>query len=119
MNKDLLQPAVQDQSVLDHAAREYRRLREEAEEYQAKRTAFMMARLQQGRHPDTDPTFWQGWKEPPPPEVRSAPLSVWVQLHSAEIVGVVALVAVLILAFFLGTWTLRLLVRLVAHWVPK
>jgi tetratricopeptide (TPR) repeat protein len=114
-NKRLPQPNVLYGSVLDHAAREYKRLREEAGEYQSKRTAFMMARLQQGRHPDTDPTFWQGWVEPPLPEVRSAPLLVRAQLYQGEIITVVVLVAVLFLAFLLGTWTLRSLVRLVTH----
>lgn len=54
----------------------YVRLRKEAEEWQARRTAYMMARLSAGRHPDTDPTFWAEYKETPPPPIYNAPLPV-------------------------------------------
>ena len=49
----------------------YKKLRAEADSWQATRTAFMMARLKQGRHPDTDPTFWNGYKEAPAPSLPS------------------------------------------------
>lgn len=48
---------------------EYKTLRAEAGDWQAQRTAYMMARLQAGRHPDTDPAFWQEWQEPALPSV--------------------------------------------------
>ncbi|HEX8236002.1 MAG TPA: hypothetical protein VF600_08595 [Abditibacteriaceae bacterium] len=59
----------------------YTRLRDEAEEYQQKRTAYMMTRLQKGRHPDTDATFWKGWHDagPPPP----VPFTMWEKHGSA------------------------------------
>lgn len=38
-----------------------------ADEWHTKRTAFMTERLQAGRHPDTDPTFWDGYRETKPP----------------------------------------------------
>jgi hypothetical protein len=50
--------------------REFGRLRKEAEAWQQQRTAFMMARLKAGRHPDTDPHFWDGYVEPPAPKVE-------------------------------------------------
>ena len=31
----------------------------------------MTPRLQAGRHPDTDPTFWDGYRESPPPDIDS------------------------------------------------
>ena len=45
-------------------------LRDDAKQYERKRTAYMMARLKAGRHPDTDPKFWSEWKEPPVPVLR-------------------------------------------------
>ena len=48
---------------------DYKILRREADVWQAKRTAFMLARLTAGRHPDTDPTFWAGWHDYGPPQI--------------------------------------------------
>lgn len=42
-------------------------LRADADAWHARRTAFMMMRLEQGRHPDTDPHFWDGYAERPAP----------------------------------------------------
>lgn len=47
----------------------YWTLRHEADQWQARRTAYMMARLQIGRHPDTDPTFWNDWHDAGPPQL--------------------------------------------------
>ncbi|HEX8833759.1 MAG TPA: hypothetical protein VF719_06140 [Abditibacteriaceae bacterium] len=49
----------------------YHRLRQEAEEWQTRRTAFMTARLKTGRHPDTDPKFWNGWIDNAPPSLET------------------------------------------------
>ena len=49
---------------------QYRQLRVEAEEWQKRRTDYMTARLQAGRHPDADPIFWNAWKETPPPSLE-------------------------------------------------
>jgi hypothetical protein len=51
----------------------YARLRKEADAWQTRRTAYMMARLQAGRHPDTDPVFWTDWKDPGPPPLVDKP----------------------------------------------
>lgn len=45
----------------------YARLRAEADAWHAARTAFLLRRMQEGRHPDTDPSFWDGYTEPPAP----------------------------------------------------
>jgi len=45
----------------------YRLLRDEAESYQTRRTAYMLERLKAGRHPDTDTTFWSQWHDAGPP----------------------------------------------------
>lgn len=52
--EDLLEPA-------------FRKLRDEADAWQAARTDFMTARLTEGLHPDVDPDFWNGYKETGPP----------------------------------------------------
>lgn len=51
----------------------FQELRAEADAWQASRTRFMLARLQAGRHPDTDPSFWEGYVETsaPPLLVKS------------------------------------------------
>jgi len=48
----------------------YKRLRAEADDWHARRTAFMLERLNAGRHPDTDPTFWNGWDDGAPPSLE-------------------------------------------------
>ena len=49
-------------------------LRPEADAWQEARTTFMTRRLNEGRHPDTDPDFWNGYTERPPPGLpRSVP----------------------------------------------
>jgi tetratricopeptide (TPR) repeat protein len=52
---------------------QYRQLRAEAESWQKRRTDYMMARLTTGSHPDTDPTFWNAWKDTPPPSLEVSP----------------------------------------------
>jgi tetratricopeptide (TPR) repeat protein len=47
----------------------YRDLRTEADAWNKERTEFMLRRLKSGRHPDTDPHFWDGYKPPPPPRM--------------------------------------------------
>ncbi len=48
-------------------------LRREADEWQAKRTAYMVEHLKAGRHPDTDATFWTAWKDYGPPAIGEIP----------------------------------------------
>jgi hypothetical protein len=55
---------VSAEKILDSA---FSALRVEADAWQTARTAFMMERLEQGRHPDTDPHFWDGYTESPAP----------------------------------------------------
>jgi tetratricopeptide (TPR) repeat protein len=47
----------------------YRQLRAEADAWHQARTEFLLARLQAGRHPDTDPHFWNGYHEAEAPEI--------------------------------------------------
>lgn len=47
----------------------YPALRREAEAWQGRRTAYLMARLRAGRHPDTDPAFWNDFRDAGPPSL--------------------------------------------------
>jgi hypothetical protein len=51
-------------------------LRAEADAWHKARLAFMLPRLEAGRHPNTDPTFWQGYVEAPPPSIEAVMTSV-------------------------------------------
>lgn len=51
----------------------FQSLRQEADAWHAARTAFMTSRLDAGRHPDTDPKFWNGYVEPPAPPIPALP----------------------------------------------
>ena len=56
--------------------RVFARLRAEADAWQKARLALMLPRLEAGRHPDTDPDFWQGYVEAPPPSIPAVTASV-------------------------------------------
>ncbi len=47
----------------------YETLRSEAETWHEARTRFMLERLNAGRHPDNDATFWDGYHEAPRPSL--------------------------------------------------
>lgn len=47
----------------------YREARAAAEEWHALKTEYMLAKLDKGLHPDTDPAFWEGFDEPAPPRL--------------------------------------------------
>lgn len=48
---------------------EYKELRADADAWAAEREAFVMKRLGEGKHPDTDKDFWSGYVERPPREL--------------------------------------------------
>lgn len=52
---------------------EFNRLRNESESWHKRRTEFMNARLEAGRHPDWDANFWKGWNDGPALKVRELP----------------------------------------------
>ncbi len=84
-------------------------LRAEADAWHAKRDAFMNERLEQGRHPDTDPHFWDGYAERPAPELPATikpPAPRWHQTR--DLAGVVAVLAV---PSFLVVWLVGRTVR--------
>lgn len=77
------------------------------ERHQAK-TAYTLAKLQRGEHPDTHPGFWHEWKEPPAPHLPSGTVEEmlfgssvdhWLKNHpAAKLWGMVALSALAILS---------------------
>ena len=60
----------------------YRRLRAEADDWQKKRSDYMMARLTAGRHPDTDPTFWNEYRDAGPPAFADSWQHQYYRRHS-------------------------------------
>jgi hypothetical protein len=76
-------------------------LRAEADAWQAARTAFMMGRLKEGRHPDTDRDFWDGYTEHPAPSLPTTSdpeaYNVWQAVREGIILLVIVGVPVLLL----------------------
>lgn len=52
-------------------------LRADANRWHDHRTAYMMERLNSGRHPDTDPQFWNQYTELPAPDLGPENRSAW------------------------------------------
>ncbi|HJP83356.1 MAG TPA: tetratricopeptide repeat protein [Fimbriimonadaceae bacterium] len=74
---------------------EFERLRHQAEAWHNRRTAFMMERLNAGRHPDWDTSFWDGWDDGPPLEVRdqfqslNSLRTMWTWLGGLAVAGLI------------------------------
>lgn len=73
----------------------YRDLRKEADKWHDDREKYMLARFEQGKHPDTDPKFWAGWTEPKMPEVPA-------EHDEARYMGTFYLVLGIFLALLIG-----------------
>lgn len=108
--------AMTDEDILRNAEQEFRRLRAEAERYHERRTEFMVARLREGRHPDTDPRFWDGWVEPEPPEIHDASLIVRARQYSSEMAGVALVVGILAILAIGVILLRRALLTIVGGW---
>jgi tetratricopeptide (TPR) repeat protein len=67
--------------------------RAESDGWHAQRTAFVLRRLDEGRHPDTDTDFWSGYSSPPPPTPPGALISGEQQLNR-KVVGAFVLLGV-------------------------
>ena len=72
------------------------KLRANADAWEANRDAFMLAKLKAGKHPDTDPDFWQGYVEVPRVDIDPE----GTQKRNWWIVGVVIFVVTV------GSWIL-------------
>jgi tetratricopeptide (TPR) repeat protein len=96
----------------------FRVLRAEADRWQKARTDFMMARLIQGRHPDTDQRFWSGYHETPPPHIANpwdeaiylaigAPLGIEFHIFWLMVVIVMAMLSVVVVHRVRSRWAQR------------
>lgn len=89
----------------------FRDLRDEADAWHEARTAFMMGRLAEGRHPDVDPTFWDGYEERPAPRLpsRSVPdsFNAWMKWRQRMALMVVIGVPVLAAGLIAGVSAAR------------
>lgn len=73
----------------------YASARSAADSWHDDRERFMLERLQAGRHPDTDPNFWDGYVEEPAPAVpngvfgisRSVVMEVWAPVCGLGAIG--------------------------------
>ena len=90
----------------------YTKARAAADDWHAKRTAFMMERLESGRHPDTDATFWDGYRETKPPrlpgslksgEQRFATNSV-LALGLVVLIGIGLIVGAIVIIMRVSRW---------------
>jgi hypothetical protein len=94
---------VMAEKLLDPA---FVKLRAEANAWQAARTAFMVERLKEGRHPDTDPHFWDGYTERPAPGLPmiSVPdaYQMWRRMQERLALIVVLGVPVLVIVWLAG-----------------
>lgn len=89
---------------IKHLEARYKALRTEAEAWQKRRTEHMMARLEAGRHPDTDPAFWKDFAESGPPPLNPSPMAepgvqsgragIWPPLVAGLLAAGIALYAV-------------------------
>ena len=84
---------VDAEKLLDPA---FAKLRAEADAWQAARTAFMTRRLKEGRHPDTDRDFWDGYTERPAPGLpaMSVPEHYHARLRMRERLGLLVILGV-------------------------
>lgn len=102
LKSSLPRPDFQRADVLLDSA--FQELRAEADAWHEARTAFMTRRLESGRHPDNDPTFWDGYRARPAPGLptRSVPdaFHAWQASHLRMLlsvaIGVLLLVAGLV-----------------------
>jgi hypothetical protein len=67
-------PMIEEEARVKHIEKEFLRLRQEADAWHESRQAYMLQLLGEGRHPDTDETFWAGWAEPAPPSIERGPV---------------------------------------------
>jgi hypothetical protein len=85
----------------------YRQLRTEADAWHTERVAFMLRRLDAGRHPDTDSSFWEGYTSPPAPDLPTISVpdafDVW-QARRTKLVLLVIISVPLLLTGLLASW---------------
>jgi len=97
-------------SDVDALRAAFKALRKSADERHRGRTAYLVERLDQGRHPDTNANFWDEWKEPPLPEPPSPAQNPFAQVSSA--IGTsLAILALPLLLVIITAVTIGTLIR--------
>jgi len=86
--------------------------RQEAREWHALKTEFMLSRLREGSHPDTDPGFWDGFNEPPPPTLPGA-ATLYIDSHMDPLTRTILLM--LLVFVVIVSVPLLLLIKTVLH----
>lgn len=81
----------------------FKMLREAAEAEHQRREVFMLEKLKRGLHPDTDPTFWNGFVPAKPPEfIESTPNSVRQREEGMKNLYLYGTVTVVLVALIVG-----------------
>lgn len=91
---------------VQHNTRVYAQLRADAETWHKRRSGYLVEHLGAGRHPDTDPDFWQGFQNTVPPGLEQPFPGEWgyrlFGTHWQRIAGLLAyLVGILLLGLVL------------------
>ncbi|MGO8671198.1 MAG: hypothetical protein ACLQVD_07540 [Capsulimonadaceae bacterium] len=102
MHPEVLSPDTYDELLRGEYTQDfvddYHKLRAEADDWEAKRTAYMMARLTRGDHPDTDPQFWAGFHDYGPPKIVPGYVMAWQQRENMENLEWITLFSVFVVA---------------------
>lgn len=97
------QPSYQVQGQENEVERAYAALIKNGDEYRNNRTEFLLAKLESGKHPDTDADFWEGYEAVSPVDIGSfAPLINYKNQTLFQVLGaglVVIGIPVLVLVF--------------------
>lgn len=80
----------------------YREARKAADQRQESRWAYLRQGLDEGRHPDTDPDFWKGWKEPKFPALPGMSLQDFTTPEWLLIIALIILVSFLIVLWIIS-----------------
>jgi hypothetical protein len=78
---------------------EFKRFRQEADQWRETRNSYILEQLKIGRHPDSDSDFWGGLPEQKPPQFRKKPLAFGMLMiyFGAGLFAMVTLVATALL----------------------
>lgn len=90
----------------------YHSTRRKADERQESRWAYLRNRLADGRHPDTDPDFWNDWKEPEFPTLPGARFKDYFSFAHHPLFYVGLLISLFILLWLISLKRRRRLARL-------
>lgn len=89
----------------------FRQFRTEADAWHTERVAFMLRRLDAGRHPDTDSNFWEGYTPPPVPELPTISVpdayNAWQSRRMKLVLFVIIGVPILLTGLLASGWIVR------------